>query len=288
MIEATVLRTGTLRVVDYRCRTGPHDAPYPEQHDAFSLSFVRRGSFGYRCEGVAHELVAGAVMLGRPGSEYVCTHEHHHHGDDCLSFQFSADALPAIGGAAEGWRAGALPPLADVVVLGELALAAAQGRCDVGLDEAGVLLAARCLSRMSDTPVRASHGRAVDRRRVVDVALWIDEHAHDPTLDLDRLAALAGLSPFHFLRLFSNALGVTPHQYVVRTRLRRAARWLADSARAITDVALASGFDDLSHFVRTFHRAAGVSPGVFRREARGRRRNLQDRGGRSAHDDLSL
>ena len=62
-------------------------------------------------------------------------------------------------------------------------------------------------------------------------------------------------------------LGVTPHQYLVRARLRRAARLLADEERSITDIALDVGFADLSNFVRTFHRAAGVSPSGFRRAA---------------------
>jgi AraC family transcriptional regulator len=85
------------------------------------------------------------------------------------------------------------------------------------------------------------------------------------------------LSPFHFLRLFSSVLGVTPHQYLIRSRLRRAARLLADDARSITDIALEVGFGDLSNFVRTFHRAAGVSPRTFRQAAKGDRKILQDR-----------
>jgi AraC family transcriptional regulator len=72
-------------------------------------------------------------------------------------------------------------------------------------------------------------------------------------------------------------LGVTPHQYLVRSRLRRAARLLADDARPITDVAFDVGFGDLSNFVRTFHRAAGVSPRRFRRAAKGDRKIFQDR-----------
>ena len=70
---------------------------------------------------------------------------------------------------------------------------------------------------------------------------------------------------------------MTPHQYLVRSRLRRAARLLADDARSITDVAFDVGFGDLSNFVRTFHRAAGVSPRAFRRAAKGDRKILQDR-----------
>ncbi|XXT60555.1 helix-turn-helix domain-containing protein [Sorangium sp. So ce590] len=64
---------------------------------------------------------------------------------------------------------------------------------------------------------------------------------------------------------------------LVRARLRRAARLLADGARSITDIALDVGFGDLSNFVRTFHRAAGVSPRGFRRAARGDRKIFQDR-----------
>lgn len=72
-------------------------------------------------------------------------------------------------------------------------------------------------------------------------------------------------------------LGVTPHQYLVRSRLRNAARLLADAARPVTEVALDVGFADLSNFVRSFHRAAAVSPRGFRKAARGDRKILQER-----------
>jgi len=72
-------------------------------------------------------------------------------------------------------------------------------------------------------------------------------------------------------------LGVTPHQYLVRARLRRAAKLLADDTRSITSIAFDVGFGDLSNFVRTFHRAAGVSPRRFRDAARGDRKIFQDR-----------
>ena len=91
------------------------------------------------------------------------------------------------------------------------------------------------------------------------------------------MAARAGLSPFHFLRVFAAVIGVTPHQYLVRARLRHAAQLLADPERSITDIAYDVGFADVSNFVRTFHRAAGVSPRGFRRAARGDRKILQDR-----------
>ena len=117
---------------------------------------------------------------------------------------------------------------------------------------------------------------ARDRRRAVEAALWIDDNSH-AEVDLEQAAKQVGLSPFHFLRLFSSVLGVTPHQYLVRSRLRHAARLLAEDDIAVTDIAYDVGFGDLSNFVRTFHRAAGVSPAKFRQASKGERKILQER-----------
>ena len=123
----------------------------------------------------------------------------------------------------------------------------------------GRSLASRFVDVVSGSARKPATPTARDRRRAVEAALWIDAHSHRE-IDLEHAARQAGLSPFHFLRLFSAVLGVTPHQYLVRSRLRHAARLLADDDSAVTDIAYDVGFDDLSNFVRTFHRAAGVSP----------------------------
>jgi AraC-like DNA-binding protein len=162
------------------------------------------------------------------------------------------------------------------MVLGELAQAAAEGRCDVGVDEAGILFAARFVELESGRTRAAPEVCARDRRRAVDAAQWIEAQADQP-VDLESAARGVGLSAFHFLRLFAKALGVTPHQYLVRTRLRHAARLLADDTQSITDIAFDVGFTDLSNFVRSFHRAAGVSPRRFRQAAKGDRKIFQER-----------
>jgi AraC-like DNA-binding protein len=77
--------------------------------------------------------------------------------------------------------------------------------------------------------------------------------------------------------MFAAVVGATPHQYLVRTRLRKAARLLADGDRSVTDVAGEVGFGDLSNFVRTFHRAAGVSPRRFQQLRACDRKILQER-----------
>jgi AraC-like DNA-binding protein len=274
-MTVTTLHAGPIQVFDYRCSVAPGEAPFAERHEAFSLSYVRKGSFGYSSRGRSFDLVAGSFLVGHAGEEYVCTHDHLH-GDECLSFSFAPALVDALGPGSAPWRAGGLPPLPELVVLGELGQAAADGRSDIGLDEVATLLAARFVETVDGRHATPPPPRAQDRRRAVEVALWLDERSHE-AVDLDGAAAQAGLSPFHFLRLFTRVLGVTPHQYLVRARLRHAARLLAEDARSITDIAFEVGFGDLSNFVRTFHRAAGVSPRRFRRAAQGDRRIFRDR-----------
>lgn len=273
-LQATTLFAGDdLRVVDVVCSAGPQDPSPPEVHRAFVLAYVRTGTFGVRTERGVHQLVPGGFLVGAPGEVYACTHEHGG-GDRCLSFQLSAELVHGLAGErARVWQAGGLPPDPGLGMLAALGQTAAEGRTDVGLEEAALLLVDRFLSR--DRPVAAPRAPSrVDRRRAVETALWIEAHAEEP-IRLVTLARRAGLSAFHFLRVFSRVLGVTPHQYLVAARLRRAAALLAGDGHPVTDVAFDVGFGDLSHFVRTFRRAVGVSPGRFRRLPRAERKFLQ-------------
>lgn len=267
MATSRILQDGAVTVIDYRCCAGPKDAPFVEMHGGFSAAYVRRGSFGYRSRGAAYELIAGGVLVGHAGDEYLCTHEHHPRGDECLAFVLAPELVESLG-PRTAWRVGALPPIADMMVLGELAQAVAEGRSEVGLEEVGLAFAGKLVELASGRAERCGEPQARDRRRAVRAALWIDEHAAE-AVSLADAAAEAELSPFHFLRLFSRVLGLTPHQYLVRARLRRAASLLADESRPITQIALEVGFADLSNFIRTFHRAAGLSPRGFRQAARG-------------------
>ena len=117
-------------------------------------------------------------------------------------------------------------------------------------------------------------------RRATAAARWKPRYGSMPiriVRSIWRMPSTSGISPFHFLRLFSDVLGVTPHQYLVRSRLRHAARRLADDESPITDFAYDVGFGDLSNFVRTFHRAAGATPLRFRQASRGMRKIFQER-----------
>jgi AraC-like DNA-binding protein len=275
MARTTLLQRRLISVSDFRCTAEPGDKPFVEQYGSHSISYVRKGSFGCRTRGRSFELVTGSILVGYPGDEFTCTHDHVC-GDECLSFFLAPELIDMIGSELEAWRVGAAPPLPELMVLGELAQAAVDGRSDIALDEIGQVFACRFVEVVMGQSRKTAPTTARDRRRAVETALWLEANSH-LSIDLDDAAEQAGVSPFHFLRSFSNVLGVTPHQYLVRSRLKRAAGLLAGEEIPITDIAYDVGFGDLSNFVRTFHRAAGVSPRSFRAAARGNRKILQER-----------
>ena len=87
-------------------------------------------------------------------------------------------------------------------------------------------------------------------------------------VSLDSAAAAAGLSKFHFVRVFRDAYGVTPHRYLVRRRLDEARRLLGESGDSVTDICFAVGFESLGSFCSVFRRETGVTPGAYRRGVR--------------------
>ena len=90
----------------------------------------------------------------------------------------------------------------------------------------------------------------------------------DRDLDLQSLASKYGYSPFHFQRMFSNAVGETPKKYVERLRLEKAAYKLQITDEPIFDICLSVGFTNHETFTRAFRRCFGISPRDCRKNAK--------------------
>jgi AraC family transcriptional regulator len=271
-IEAHILAKGDgWSVEDVLCTCGPYDHPYDEQHDHFAIAIVTSGTFQYRASGSnGRELMTpGAVLLGSPGQCFECGHEHGV-GDRCLSFRFTSEYFRAIGegsrahGANGTFRSLRLPPVRLLSPVIADACAALAGSRGVSWEELGIRLAARAVQLDGDLEPDSYAISPAAVARVTRTVRMIEER---PATDLTlvTLAREARLSPFHFLRTFESLTGATPHQYLLRTRLRAAATRLATEPAKIVDIALAAGFGDVSNFNHAFRAEFSVSPSLYRR-----------------------
>ena len=93
------------------------------------------------------------------------------------------------------------------------------------------------------------------------------DRAYAQPLDIPALAALAHVSPAHFIRTFRATFGETPHRYLQRRRVERAMFLLRDTDRSVTEICLEVGFTSLGTFSRTFRAIVGESPSAYRKRA---------------------
>jgi AraC family transcriptional regulator len=93
---------------------------------------------------------------------------------------------------------------------------------------------------------------------------YLRENLHEE-VTLDDLAAQANMSKYHLLRTFKRFTGTTPHRYLVRLRLRRAASLLRSSSQTVQQVMAACGYQSAAQFSAAFRREYGCAPGQYRR-----------------------
>lgn len=110
---------------------------------------------------------------------------------------------------------------------------------------------------------RIAHTGHLSGRRMQRAAEYIRLHLSE-NIRLDDMAAAAGLSAFHFARMFKKTTGITPHRYLMKMRLEKAKVLLRQCERSLTEIAAECGFWDQSHMSRVFRRFTGVSPVAYR------------------------
>jgi AraC-like DNA-binding protein len=272
-ITSTPLACGSgWRVDDVVCTAGPRNRPFEERHDAVCIAAVTAGSFHYRSRTGAATMSPGSLLLGNPGTCFECGHEHAT-GDRCLAFHYAPDYFETIAADIPGARASfdrpQLPPLAALTPLFAAAELARQHGDGEEFEELALRLAGAAIALEAGSPAHARWSGGGEARGIVAALRLIEAGAAAP-LTLAVLAREAAMSRFHFVRAFRRTVGLTPHQYVLRTRLLRAAVRLRRSDDPVTVIALESGFGDLSTFVRRFRTVMGSAPTRYRSEGRSR------------------
>lgn len=240
----------------------------PHTHDAYGLGAIASGAERFRYRGSDHLAAAGSVVLMSPDELHTGRAETEA-GWGYRMLYLDAELLQAVTGDA-AWHF-------DTAVLNDAALAAQVSQrlgalwqsaddlaFDSGLLELLALLRPRVRPAARSVGVRSAHAQP----RFSAVIDYLQAHLAEP-LRLEQLAAVAGLSPFHFQRSFKAAHGATPHQMLMALRLLQAKQRLARGDRP-ADVAAAVGLADQAHLTRAFLQRYGVTPARYARQVVGR------------------
>jgi len=269
MNHQDVLReTSVLRLARFsHPQDQPHHDPREETSPEYSINFVESGTFDVQAGRQSWRLYPGMVFLARKGLAFRCHHDEEIPRDICLSLMPAASLVAQNG---DNWKAiwktcavrstnrlAYLHLRLSRVVRSDAPSLAVETLATEVLAELDVLLGSE-----SRKPYRAQQlAWYTDRVEAVRSLLetrFTDSHS------LGSLAGAAGMSPFHFARVFRELTGKPPHRYLVEVRLTHALQLLRRGA-SVTETCFAVGFSNLSHFIRLFRRRFGTSPSGFTR-----------------------
>ena len=255
----------------------PEDRPNLDPDEEVSshhcISFIERGEFDLHRGGRRFRFGPAALFLTYPGFAYRCRHAGPKPDDVSLSVQYAPALVEDVErGAGLRWPGTAFSARAtnriaylrhrilQAVSSGEAAMEAPALAGELLAEVAAVSAATSAEPRrLFESGQLAWYARSIDRAR-----LLLSERSAEP-LTLETVAREAGMSPFHFSRVFRELVGAPPHRFLLRVRLARAAGRLREG-EGVTDTCNATGFRNQSHFIRSFRRAYGVSPGLYAAE----------------------
>ena len=233
-----------------------HTDPDEEMSTRWAVAFVHAGTFAITHDGVRRTLRRGSVLLSRPGERFRCVHHEDCPTDTCVSISFAPSAATAIEAiwAETPWPAReiATPRLAYIDRRMESAVRRA--------DHFGVERWALAVASALEDDIATARGRYAARLADVDaIVATCESIERDPTAhrSIAERARAVGLSSTRLTHGFRRYLGESPHQYVIRWRLARAAE-LRSEGWNVSESCYRAGFENLSHFSRSFQRAFGL------------------------------
>jgi len=222
-----------------------------------AVAFVERGAFEIVQGRDRWTYSRGDVIVSVPGLKRRYRPCHECPRDVCLGISFAPDLVEDA--------LGRLPrdpvPKIPAGTVSEFAfrwLTSALDSCDPMAIESAAFHCAFVLGPHSWERIPRLSGVGTHARTIQEACISMMERLEEAH-SLSSLARESGMSPFHFSRVFSELVGESPHQYLLRARLCRAARMLRQGA-SVTKAASESGFPNISHFSRTFRRRYRVSP----------------------------
>ncbi|HEY8132329.1 MAG TPA: AraC family transcriptional regulator [Thermoanaerobaculia bacterium] len=234
----------------------------------FGVAFVESGEFGVRIEDRQWQLRAGDALVSVPGLLHAYRHDERP-ADTCISVIFHGAFASEIERRGD-FAAAKVPfvPRTTRTAFLRWRLDSVQDAMELQ-EWSGDLIDAISEPRSAGREARSIewYAKRIElTRRMMRSQFW-EEHT------LASLADAAGMSPFHFARLFRDLVGTPPHRYLRNIRLERADSILRDGA-SVTSTCYDVGFSNLSHFIRSFRVRFGCSPSERRKKVQVKRASI--------------
>jgi hypothetical protein len=187
------------------CRAGPSDRPFEERHDGFSVSAVIGGNFTYRSDAGRGLLYPGALLLGNNGSCFECGHAHGI-GDRCISLNVCEEQFSEIAAAASStnrfrFSTPSLPPSPKALPIIAQMEALSCAPPSLRSEELALRIIERLIALMASDRQTPAAPTGRETRQVIEAIRLVESDAARP-LELKDMAAVAGMSKYHFLRVF--------------------------------------------------------------------------------------
>lgn len=233
-----------------------------KRYEGWCVGTVDSGVFHYAAEGGETLAVPGAILFGNAGEAFTCRHvgpEGNRRSVIAVGHGLMTEAADALGLEDGAFKVAAIPPGPGSAALYGAIRHLTRSRQVLEITLMELLAATLSIGRKS----RKWKCSGRDVTRVLEIVKLLEADYAQPH-ELQELAALAKFSRFHFIRVFRQVTGVSPNQFLIGVRLRVAAERLQITSQPITSVALETGFNDISHFNRSFRRAFGMSPRQWR------------------------
>ncbi|HJP58956.1 MAG TPA: AraC family transcriptional regulator [Gemmatimonadaceae bacterium] len=229
-----------------------------EAAEEFRVNVVGAGCFRLKYGRLEWTLGPGSVFLSRPEDEYRYSHVAHVQPDTTFVLGY-ADSFNTELAELFGRLDLVLPPTNRLAFLIQQLTSEMPNDVTGGLETiASEFVDAACNAGAGSDHLYRANQLKWYAQRIRAARELIDA---DPAGDhsLRNLANAVSMSPFRFARVFRDLAGIPPHQYLLRARLVRA-RKLLQTGMSVTDTCYAVGFNNLSHFIRSFRRSFGVIP----------------------------
>lgn len=241
------------------CAADPAGPAAEWAYETAAIGFVVSGWFEYASEDKKTLATPGTVILGNAGEPFSVRHVDTL-GNKRLVVSFEEGLLEDVAN-----EAGVSPRFESIALAPSHAATRMFGLIRALSQPGGEdLLYPLALAALTARDGRAAENiSARDRRRVQSAVGHIEAHFGE-ACTLQTLADVAGLSRFHFVRMFGAVVGQSPNQFLINTRMRAASDRLLTTKTPIAQIAFEVGFNDISHFYACFRDTFGCTPRQWR------------------------